>query len=252
MIYVVVVVLSKPFLSTMSITYHPDRRNDVLHNLSLLHICGQTIHKLETLGSVYVDNHKMCNAFKRFNSVYDILLESDDHTIHFHKNYYVLESLQRLFGPRMDHLQVVAVYSYRHHGALVTPEECHFPTLRWDDIHQRWNGVSIYLESLPQQWASPLASPVHVEEQEESESELEDAFASPVASRPEVPSAPIKPAQPAMNATPSARRCLSDRFTALLQGRTVSEDEEASESEESHEDCCTVLRSGMKYPRNLH
>lgn len=252
----------------MSITYHPDRRNEVLHDLSLLSICGQTIHKLETLGTVFIDNRKAYNIFRRFNSPYEILLESDDHTIHFHKNYYVLESLHRLLGSQMDHHDVVAVYSYRHHGALVSPEACHLPTLRWDELHQMWSGASIYLESRQQQeqWASPIASPSRAEEQddytchevyqesEESESEEEsDAFASPEASRPTIPETPAKQVQPATAHTPSVRRCLSDRFTALLQKRTFSEAESESEDDaESQEECCVLLRSGMKYPRNLY
>ena len=258
-----------------SITYHPDRRNDVLHDLSFLSICGQSVHKLETLGTVFIDNLKTFNVFRRCNNVYEILLESDDHTIHFHKNYYVLESLHRLLGSQMEHLEVVAVYSYRHHGALVSPEACHIPTLRWDELHQMWSGASIYLESRPQaqqqeQWASPIASPVeehddytcHEVYQEESESESEseeesDAFASPEASRPSIPETPAKQAQPASAHTPSARRCLSDRFTALLQKRTFSEMEssEVSESEddaESQEGTCMILRNGTRYPRNLY
>jgi len=242
-----------------SINYHPDRRNDVLHDLSLLSICGQSVHKLETLGTVFINNRKAYNVFRRFNSPYEILLESDDHTIHFHKNYYVLESLHRLLGSQMEHLEVVAVYSYRHHGALVSPEACHIPTLRWDELHQMWSGASIYLESRPQeQWASPIASPSRAEEQDdytshESESES-DAFASPAASRPEVPETPAKQAQASAAHTPSARRCLSDRFTALLQKRTFSEMEssESSDSEESQEDTCMILRNGTRYPRNLH
>ena len=246
----------------MSITYHPDRRNEVLHDLSLLSICGQTIHKLETLGTVFIDNRKAYNVFRRFNSPYEILLESDDHTIHFHKNYYVLESLHRLLGSQMDHHEVVAVYSYRHHGALVSPEACHIPTLRWDELHQMWSGASIYLDSRPQQpqeqWASPLPSPVEEQEDtshEESESESEsDAFVSPEASRPTIPETPAKQAQSATSHTPSARRCLSDRFTALLQKRTISEteSEESEDDAESQEDYCVLLRSGMKYPRHLY
>jgi hypothetical protein len=243
-----------------SITYHPDRRNDVLHDLSLLSICGQSVHKLETLGTVFIDNRKAYNAFRRFNSPYEILLESDDHTIHFHKNYYVLESLQRLLGSQMEHLEVVAVYSYRHHGALVSPEACHIPTLRWDELHQMWSGASIYLESRQQeqqeQWASPIASPAEQDDYSSHESESEDdAFASPEASRPTIPETPAKQGQSAMAHTPSARRCLSDRFTALLQKRTFSETESSevseSDSEESQEDTCMILRNGTRYPRNL-
>lgn len=251
-----------------SITYHPDRRNEVLHDLSLLSICGQSVHKLETLGTVFIDNRKAYNVFRRFNSPYEILLESDDHTIHFHKNYYVLESLHRLLGSQMEHLEVVAVYSYRHHGALVSPEACHIPTLRWDELHHMWSGASIYLDSRPQQpqeqWASPLPSPVedqndytcHEVYQESESEEDSDAFASPEASRPTIPETPAKQAQPATAHTPSARRCLSDRFTGLLQKRTFSETESSevseSDSEESEEDTCMILRNGTRYPRNLY
>ena len=268
--------------SMTSITYHPERRNDVLHDLSILSICGQTVHKLETLGTVFIDNIKAFNVFRRYNNVYEILLESDDHTIHFHRNYYVLESLRRLLGSQMDHLEVVAAYSYRHHGALISPEAFHLSTLRWDELHHTWSGASIYLETRPsqehqEQWASPIRAPSEEsEESEESEpseeseeEEQQDPWASPSPSPlpalpAEVPAAPIKQAQPsAFQGLPSVRRCLSDRFTALLQKRTfseVSESEEGSEAEsdseesdaESQEDTCMILRNGTRYPRNLY
>ncbi len=232
----------------MSITYHPNSRNDVLNDLSHLNINGQSVHKLESLGTIYVHHRKRVNVFRRFNSVYEILFETDDHTIHFHKNIRVLDSLHQLFGSEMDHLEVMEVFSYKHHGALITPEAFHLPTLCWNELHYTWGGVSLYLESSHQQ-ASPL-----VGHEDESESES-DAFASPEASRPTIPETPVKQAHASAH-TPSARRCLSDRFTALLQKRTFSETESSEvseeESEESQEDCCTVLRSGMKYPRNLY
>jgi hypothetical protein len=239
----------------MSITYDPDCRNEVLNDLSHLRINGESVHKLESLGTIYVHHRKRVNVFRRFNSVYEILFETDDHTIHFHKNVRLLDSLHQLFGSEMDHLEVMEVFSYKHHGALITPEAFHLPTLCWNELHYTWGGVSMYLESSHRaheqtQGASPLAG-------HESESESEDeAFASPEASRPTLPETPAKQGSSAMAHTPSARRCLSDRFTALLQKRTFSEteseSEELEESEESQEDCCTVLRSGMKYPRNLY
>ena len=90
-------------------------------------------------------------------------------------------------------------------------------------------------------------------ESEESEAESEEAFASPEASRPTIPETPAKQVHASAAHTPSVRRCLSDRFTALLQKRPFSESEsDSEESEDSQEDCCTVLRSGMKYPRHLY
>ena len=249
-----------------SITYHPDSRNEVLHDLSCLHINGEYVHKLESLGTIYVNHRKRVNVFRRFNSVYEILFETDDHTIHFHKNVRIMDSLYQLFGSDMDYLDVMEVFSYKHHGALITHEAFHLPTLYWNELHYTWGGVSMYLESRPQaqeqqeqqeqeqqeqeqeqqeqeqeqqeQWASPLVC--HELYESESESEAEEA------SLPEIPT------------TPAKRRCLSDRFTALLQKRTFSEteseesEESDSEDSESQEDCCTVLRSGMKYPRNLY
>ena len=246
-----------------SITYHPDSRNQVLHDLSCLHINGEYVHKLESLGTIYVHHRKRVNVFRRFNSVYEILFETDDHTIHFHKNIRVLDSLHQLFGSDMENLEVMEVFSYKHHGALITHEAFHLPTLYWNELHYTWGGVSMYLESRGQeqtqeqqeQWASPIASPLEEDyTSHESESESEsDAFASPAASRPEVPETPAKQAQASAAHTPSARRCLSDRFTALLEKRTFSEAEESEESDsESQEDCCVVLRSGTKYPRNLY
>jgi len=240
-----------------SITYHPDSRNDVLNDLSHLNINGQSVHKLESLGTIYVHHRKRVNVFRRFNSVYEILFETDDHTIHFHKNIRVLDSLHQLFGSEMDHLEVMEVFSYKHHGALITPEAFHLPTLCWNELHYTWGGVSLYLESSQHaheqtQGASPL---VGHEDESESESESEsDAFASPEASRPTIPETPAKQAHASAAHTPSVRRCLSDRFTALLQKRTFSETESSeteSSDDESQEDTCMILRNGTRYPRNL-
>jgi hypothetical protein len=244
-----------------SITYHPNSRNDVLNDLSHLNINGQSVHKLESLGTIYVHHRKRVNVFRRFNSVYEILFETDDHTIHFHKNIRVLDSLHQLFGSEMDHLEVMEVFSYKHHGALITHEAFHLPTLCWNELHYTWGGVSMYLESAQHaheqtQGASPLASPQAssqasplADHEDESES---DAFASPEASRPTIPETPAKQAHASAH-TPSVRRCLSDRFTALLQKRTFSEMEsEVSDSDsESQEDTCMILRNGTRYPRNL-
>jgi hypothetical protein len=244
-----------------SITYHPDSRNEVLNDLSHLNINGQSVHKLESLGTIYVHHRKRVNVFRRFNSVYEILFETDDHTIHFHKNIRVLDSLHQLFGSEMDHLEVMEVFSYKHHGALITHEAFHLPTLCWNELHYTWGGVSMYLESAQHaheqtQGASPLASPQAsplADHEDESES---DAFASPEASRPTIPETPAKQGAPAIAHTPSVRRCLSDRFTALLQKRTFSETESSevseSDSEESEEDTCMILRNGTRYPRNLY
>jgi len=243
-----------------SITYHPDSRNEVLNDLSHLNINGQSVHKLESLGTIYVHHRKRVNVFRRFNSVYEILFETDDHTIHFHKNTRVLDSLHQLFGSEMDHLEVMEVFSYKHHGALITPEAFHLPTLCWNELHYTWGGVSLYLESAQHaheqtQGASPLVGHELSESESESESES-DAFASPEASRPTIPETPAKQGQSAMAHTPSGRRCLSDRFTALLQKRTFSETESSevseSDSEESEEDTCMILRNGTRYPRNLY
>jgi len=257
-------------MSISSITYDPAHRDQALHDLSLLHIRGDKLFKLDMVAAIYLNGVKHLNVYRRYSSVYEFLLEDNYHTVHFQKDVRVMDSLHHLMGA-LDHRASIHAYSHKHHGAFIHADDFHFETLRWSELHGRWQGGSIYIETPQEQWASPVMSPavspvaplddyacheVYQEsESEESEAESEEAFASPEASHPSIsalPETPAKQAQSATSHTPSARRCLSDRFTALLQKRTFSESESESDSEDSQEDCCTVLRSGMKYPRHLY
>lgn len=242
-------------MSISSLTYDPAHRDQALHDLSLLHIRGDKLFKLDMVGAIYLNGVKQLNVYRRYSSVYEFLFEDNYHTIHFQKDVRVMDSLHQLIGALDDHRATIHAYSHKHHGAFIHADEFHFESLRWSEFHGRWQGGSIYIDTPQEQWASPIASPLEEDyTSHESESESEsDAFASPAASRPEVPETPAKQAQASAAHTPSARRCLSDRFTALLEKRTFSEAEESEESDsESQEDCCVVLRSGTKYPRNLY
>lgn len=245
-------------MSISSLTYDPAHRDQALYDLSLLHIRGDKLFKLDMVAAIYLNGVKQLNVYRRYSSVYEFLLEDNYHTVHFQKDVRVMDSLHHLMGALDDRASIHA-YSHKHHGAFIHADDFHFETLRWSEFHGRWQGGSIYIETPQEQWASPVMSPIasHDIACHEVYQESEEAFASPEASpeaSPSIPSAPIKQAQAQALAdhTPSIRRCLSDRFTALLQKRTFSESESDSEEEESQEDCCTVLRSGMKYPRNLY
>lgn len=238
-------------MSISSITYDPVHRDQALHDLSLLHIRGDKLFKLDMVAAIYLNGVKHLNVYRRYSSVYEFLLEDNYHTVHFQKDVRVMDSLHHLMGALDDRASIHA-YSHKHHGAFIHADDFHFETLRWSELHGRWQGGSIYIETPREQWASPVVSPVVVpvaplddytchEVYQESESE-EEAFASPEASHPDIPMAPTKS---------SVRRCLSDRFTALLQKRTFSEVSE-SDSEESEEDTCMILRNGTRYPRNLY
>jgi hypothetical protein len=235
-------------MSISSLTYDPAHRDQALYDLSLLHIRGDKLFKLDMVASIYLNGVKQLNVYRRYSNVYEFLLEDNYHTIHFQKDVRVMDSLHHLIGD-LDDRATIHAYSHKHHGAFIHADDFHFETLRWSELHGRWQGGSIYIETPLEQWASPV-SPIEQEEESESESE---AFASPEASRPTIPETPAKQGSSAMAHTPSARRCLSDRFTALLQKRTFSEMEsEVSESDsESQEDTCMILRNGTRYPRNL-
>ena len=246
-------------MSISSITYDPAHRDQALHDLSLLHIRGDKLFKLDMVAAIYLNGVKHLNVYRRYSSVYEFLLEDNYHTVHFQKDVRIMDSLHHLMGA-LDHRASIHAYSHKHHGAFIHADDFHFETLRWSELHGRWQGGSIYIETPQEQWASPVMSPVSPVapldddacHEVYQESESEEAFASPEASRPSIPETPAKQVQPATAHTPSVRRCLSDRFTALLQKRTFSESESESDSEDSQEDCCTVLRSGMKYPRHLY
>ncbi len=243
-------------MSISSLTYDPAHRDQALYDLSLLHIRGDKLFKLDMVAAIYLNGVKQLNVYRRYSNVYEFLLEDNYHTIHFQKDVRVMDSLHHLIGALDDRHVTIHAYSHKHHGAFIHADDFHFETLRWSEFHGRWQGGSIYIET-QEQWASPVASPVASRADDDACHEVyqesDEDFASPAASSPEVPAKPA-----------SGRRCLSDRFTALLQKRTFSETEsseadfdseesqESEESEESQEDCCTVLRSGMKYPRNLY
>ena len=174
---------------------------------------GHVTRKLDFIGTVRIYNQYYFNVYRRYNNVHEIVLEDFAGDFHFHKDYTVRESLQKvlcLSDEQIHGLHTIDAVSFKHRSVI--SEEV--TTLRWTEVENRWYALDMNLGGILKdfhQQAFPK-SPVPQQAQE-------------------APQAPIAPrARPHTVPASLQPQNLSDRFAEV----------ESRQPEEN----ITVLRSG--------
>ena len=199
--------------STMS-----SSRTQYLDSISELILpSGHVTRKLDFLGTVRIYNQYYFNVYRRYNNVHEIVLEDFAGDFHFHKDYTVRESLQKvlcLSDEQIHGLHTMDAVSFKHRS-VISEEVTH---LRWTEIENRWYALDMnlggILKDFHQQALPNLLSP-NVSQQEAQATQAQQAPRT---------RAHVSQALPA-SLEPTN---LSDRFTAAAQP----------------EENITVLRSG--------
>ena len=212
-------------------------RNQALYDMSMMSLGGVTTQKLDYLGSIHVYGVQYFNIFRRYNSVYEIVIEDFYGDYHYHKDYTVRQSLQMILclsDDKMEELYVIDAISYKHSAFLTNPQQV--PSMRWSEIQAQWQGIKLDVGGILKDYPhthTPLK---------------EDMEAVPI-----VPNAPLRPRWKVENGQADEllgfKQSLSDRFAeAERKKRTWTQfsesDEEMSEdSEESQEEQSSDLSS---------
>ena len=201
---------------------------------------GQVTRKLDFLGIIRVYNRHYFNVWRRYNNVYEIVIEDYMGDFHVHKDYTVRDSIQKILclsDEQMEGIYTIEAISFKHRNDIsedVTP-------LRWTEIEHRWYALDINVGGIHQDFHCIR---VHQEEDNVSMIEVDGSSNSEeITPTPQwqplpVPGAPqAAPVVRSVRSTTLRPQNLSDRFAAVESSILSSSQE------------FTVLRNGTKIPK---
>ena len=225
--------------SSMSLT----ARATYLDSLGEISVNGHVTRKLDFLGTVHICGRHYFNAFRRYNSVYEIVIEDFNGDYHFHKDYTIRQSLQRILclsDEKMQGLYAHNVTSFKYNSCPLTMKDA--PNMRWSEVQACWQAAAMEFRGILEDYHT---SPVEDVKDEVLSPELQ----SPEPHAVQVPQAPQAPHHKLTNliidesheSHPSLSKGtnLSDRFRAVEDKKrtwTQLSESESGESEESDEE----------------
>jgi len=259
------------------------QRDQALAAISEISLNGYVTRKLDFLGTVHIYGAHYFNVFRRYNSVYEIVLEDMHGDFHFHKDYTVRQSLQSvlcLSDEQMKTIHVRYATSFKHGSYPTGGAEA--VNMRWSQIHAQWQGVALDVggiledyhresqikdeikddsENLVVQGTPCVLHPA--EDSPQHEPQYASPIASPIASVAAVPDAPPRPLRQVNVVLENGQgdvllhfqtaQSLSDRFAEVENKKRtwtqLSESEDESEDEEQTPEYL-VLRNGTRVQRN--
>ena len=103
---------------------------------------GHVSRKLDFLGTVRVYGQHYFNVWRRYNNVYEIVIEDFVGDFHFHKDYTVRESIQKVLC--LSNEQIRGVYtidavSFKHRADVSED----VTSMRWTEIEHRWYALDV-------------------------------------------------------------------------------------------------------------
>ena len=216
-------------------------RAHALNAISEISLNGYVTRKLDFLGTVHIYGVHYFNVFRRYNNVYEIVLEDFYGDFHYHKDYTVRQSLQRvlcLLDEQMQTIHVRHATSFKHGSYPINGAEA--VNMRWSDIHAQWQGVALDVGGILEDYHRETAK--IKEEITQDTPCAADYFhiVNPVMN------APLRPSRRVMedgHGLSVQSQNLSDRFAEVENKKRTwtqlseseSEEEEEEEEEESEE-----------------
>jgi len=203
-------------------------RGEVLSRLGEIILQGKVTNKLDFLGTIEIQGCHYFNVFRRYNNVYEIVIEDAWCDYHYHRNYTVRESMARILCMNdTSHMTVQDAISYKNQSPIYDD----VLDMRWSEIQGRYAGLSLSLGGIHDMIRIPSWS----EQSTDSDSEL---TATPAPKAASLPAAPRKEVRVTGAAPSAAVRRLSDRFAAVEKAATMEHFPENLEY--------TLLRNGTK------
>ena len=257
---------------SITMSYDLTARNKALDAMCEISLNGYTTKKLDFLGTIHIYGVHYFNVFRRYNSVYEIVLEDFHGDFHFHKDYTIRQSLQHILclsNEQMEGLYTRYATSFKHGSCPMTSMH-DAPNMHWSELQQQWQAAALDFGGILEDYHRSCEQ-IKNEVDPVLEGELEDSQASlpplEVVGTPcvlhaplKIPYAPLqertKPQQININLDSDTAEILlslrshkkgtnlSDRFAEMENKKRTwtqlseseSEDEEQEEEEEEQEE----------------
>jgi len=103
---------------------------------------GHVTYKLDYLGSIRIYGKYYFNVWRRYNNVYEIVIEDFSGDFHYHKDYTIRESIQKILclsNEQMEGIYTIEAISFKHHADV--SEEV--TSMRWTEMEHRWYAMDL-------------------------------------------------------------------------------------------------------------
>lgn len=164
---------------------------------------GHIMRKLDFLGTIRVYGQHYFNIWRRYNNVYEIVIEDFAGDFHFHKDYTIRESIQKvlcLSDEQIHGVYTIDAISFKHRADVSED----VTSMRWTEIEHRWYALDMNLGGILHDFHRVLRNaPVANDDEKEEVQQVPSIASNPVTDRGIL----FSPA-----ATPIR---LNDRFTEL-------------------------------------
>lgn len=103
---------------------------------------GRVTRKLDFLGTIQVYGQHYFNVWRRYNNVYEIVIEDFAGDFHFHKNYTIRESIQKvlcLSDEQVRKMYTIDAVSFKHRADVSED----VTSMRWTEMEHRWYALDL-------------------------------------------------------------------------------------------------------------
>jgi hypothetical protein len=122
-----------------------EERNDNLRQLSQLVIQDGIHFKLDKIADVYMNGLLYFTVFRRYNSVYEYVIEYVNGDYYLQKDDTIRHSLQKvlcLSNEEMTKMYTLFAYSYKHQASIVTSTE-DLADYTWSQIAKKYHAIGV-------------------------------------------------------------------------------------------------------------
>lgn len=105
---------------------------------------GYLTRKLDFLGIVRIYGQHYFNIWRRYSNVYEIVIEDFSGDFHFHKDYTIRESIQKvlcLSDEQIRGIYTIEAISFKHRADVSED----VTSMRWTEIEHRWYALDMNL-----------------------------------------------------------------------------------------------------------
>ena len=148
-------------------------RAEELARLSEMAVNGRIVHKIDLIGMVKINGRHYFNVYRRYNSVYEIVVEDSNGDFYVQKDSMMRQSIGAvlcLSQEQLHSMYTTEIFSFRHGGT--PPDGSRVPeNMCWSDVQEEWYAVEIHLRGI---WEDPVEGEVEEEEEDDEDEEDED------------------------------------------------------------------------------
>ena len=121
---------------------------------------GDVVSKYDLVAIIHVYNHHYFHVYRRYNNMYEFVIQDKQGDLFFHMDCPVRDTLQQLLciSPEKTRmLYVIEAFSFRHNGVPPTMVD-DIPDMFWSDIHFKWQAIAVNFGGILQEFHQPQSA----------------------------------------------------------------------------------------------